>query len=128
VTIEQARAKVEAWRSNLLENAAYEEREAGQRYEGEVARSIRQNARRMRHRAKQIDGILAILRKDIGVEKMTEELEARRKELLDQRDRLPPKRSFGIRRRQLDLAAQDCADAIHLLWQVQVDQRAADQQ
>ncbi len=117
MTVEDVRTRVAGWQSNLLENAARDEREAGQ-YAAKIAQGIRQNTRDLRHRARAIGNILAILRTDSGVDTMAAALEARRSTLLASAGRLPPRPSYGPARRRLYVAAEDCQTTITLLREV----------
>jgi hypothetical protein len=118
MTIEDIRAKVARWQANLLDNAARAEEEAG-RSAKPAADSIRQTARDMRHRAREIGKIYAIVRVHTTIRQMTAELEERRVMLLACAEQLPPEPAYGPRRRRLSIAAADCADALVLLRQVE---------
>jgi hypothetical protein len=117
-TIQDVRAKVARWQANLLDNAAHNEREAG-RTAKQTADSIRQTARDLRHRARELGTTLAILREHTSASQMTAALEARRGMLRARAEQLPPKRSYGPARRRLCIAADDCADVIRLLREVE---------
>jgi len=117
MTIEDVRATVARWQANLLDNAARVEGEAG-RSAKPAADGIRQTARDMRHRAREIGKLYAILRMHTTVRQMTAELEERRGMLLARAEQLPPKPSYGPRRRRLSIVADDCADALALLREV----------
>lgn len=114
MTTEDVRAKVARWQANLLDNAARDDREAGQ-YAKATADSLRQAARNLRHRAREIVKTLAILREHTSSQAMTAALQARRAMLLASAEQLPPKRSYGPARRRLRVAADDCADILGLL-------------
>jgi len=117
MTIDDVRAKVARWQVNLLDNAARFGEEAGRSAEP-AADSIRQTARDMRHRAREIGKLYAILRVHTTVRQMTAELEERRGMLLARAEQLPPKPAYGQRRRRLSIVADDCADALALLREV----------
>ena len=118
MTIEDVRATVARWQANLLDNAARFGEEAGRSAEP-AADSIRQTARDMRHRAREIGKTLAILGVPTTVRQMTAELEERRGMLLARAEQLPPKPAYGQRRRRLSIVADDCADALALLREVE---------
>src|SRR6266702_22897 len=118
MTIEDISARVARWQANLLENAGRDEQEAG-RYPRATADSIRLHVRNLRRRARDLAAILAILREPATASQVLATLETRRGTLLASAERLPPHRSYGMARYRLRVAADDCADTIRLLRQVE---------
>ncbi len=117
MAIDDVKAKVARRRSNLLEDIQRSEDAAREQYreEGGIAESLRLGVRDLRHRVREIDAILAILREGNDIEATIGKLEARRNEHRSAHDRLPFTRSYGPARHRLDLAARDCEEVMRLL-------------